>query len=495
MSSSSQIAPLAELYADSAPSEVCRCTHEVQFYETDKFLIQAVADFVRPTLNAGGSAILLATEAHRGPILAELDRAGVPSHVILNRCFAFDAEEFLASFMGGGRPDRERFHAAIGQLTEKAKPAARNSELSPAAFGEMVAVLWGRGEREAAVHLEQLWNDFCRDNALALLCAYPLNDFSSENDRAFFSAICAEHSAVMPTEDFAALIPENEKARKIAQLQQQAKVLKSEIQARAAAEEELRRSHANLERGVEERTQALRRLSLQLLKLQDSERRRIARELHDSLGQDFVGLRMNLDLARRSPHRAELWEQCDRVLDHCINEVRTLSYLLHPPMIEEVGFLPAAEWYVQDFTRRSGTRVTLEIGDNVGRPPAAAQLVLFRILQESLVNMHRHARATSGCVRIRRSDDNVVLEVSDNGVGIPPDKLAQFNRNGGGMGVGLTGTWERVRDLGGSVELENLTPGALIRVFVPFQRKRKKMDASTQASSISKAATDAGGNS
>lgn len=439
--------------------------------------------------------MLLATEEHRGAILAQLDRSGVPSHVILNRCFAVDAEQVLASFMQDGRPDGERFRLAIGELTAKAKRAARNASGLLYAFGEMVAVLWARGQREAAVRLEQLWDDFCRENSLALLCAYPLNYFSHEDDREFFAGICAQHSSVIPAEDFAALIAEDEKARKIAQLQQQAKVLQSEIRARAAAEEELRRSHAFLERAVEERTQALRRLSLQLLKLQDAERRRLARELHDSLGQDFVGLRMNLDLARRSPHRAELWEQCDRVLDHCINEVRTLSYLLHPPMIEEVGFLPAAEWYIQDFTRRSGTQINLEIADNVGRPPSAAQIVLFRILQESLVNLHRHAQASSGRVRIRRSDDNIVLEVSDDGRGIPSEKLAQFNRNGGGMGVGLTGTWERVRDLGGSVELENLSPGALVRVSVPFQRKRKKADAVAQASSISNAATEAGGNS
>jgi signal transduction histidine kinase len=182
---------------------------------------------------------------------------------------------------------------------------------------------------------------------------------------------------------------------------------------------------------------------------------------------------MNLDLARRSPHRAELWEQCDRVLDHCISEVRTLSYLLHPPMIEDVGFLSAAEWYIQDFNRRSGMRIVFEVAENVGSPPNSTQLVLFRILQEALINIHRHARATAGSVRVSKHNGNLLLEISDNGVGVPAERLHRFNGNGSGMGVGLTGTWERVRDLGGQVELIARNPGTAVRISIPFSKPAK----------------------
>jgi signal transduction histidine kinase len=448
--------------------------HQVQFYETDGFLIRSVANFVNASLKAGGSAILLATEAHRGPILEQLDRNGVPSHAMLNRCVAVDASETLSKFMVEGFPDREKFFTVVGELLDEAANSARNPLTPVSAFGEMVAILWAEGKREAAVQLEQLWNDLGHAHSFSLLCAYPLREFSREEHRHLFAKICTEHSSVVPSEGFTVLTGEDEKSRKIAELQQRAEALESEILARAMAEEKLKRSYAELESTVEQRTEALRRLSLHLLNVQDAERRRIARELHDSLGQDFVGLRMNLDLARRSPHRGELWEQCDRVLDHCISEVRTLSYLLHPPMIEEVGFLSAAEWYVQDFTRRSGTQVNFEVAENVGAVPNAAKLVLFRVLQECLINMHRHAHATAGWVRVMRDGESITLEVRDNGVGIPADKLARFNQSGAGMGVGLTGIWERVRDLGGRAELISAKNGTLIRISVPFTKRRRK---------------------
>jgi signal transduction histidine kinase len=469
MASSPEILPARECVAAAAQSA---CVHQVQFYQNQDFLAVSVAEFVRLPLISGGAAILIASESHRGLILQELDNAGVPGHVMLNRCLAVDAEETVAAFMRDGCPDPSAFNETIGALLDRVS-GARTSLAPVAAFGEMVAILWARGEREAAVQLEQLWTEFCRKRSLPLLCAYPMRDFCRQEDQEYFARICAEHSMVIPAEDFTALNGEDEKSRRIAQLQQRASALESEIMARATAEEGLKRSHIELERTVEERTQALRRLSLHLLNLRDAERRRIARELHDSLGQDFVGLRMNLDLARRSPHRAELWEQCDRVLDHCISEVRTLSYLLHPPMIEDVGFLSAAEWYIQDFNRRSGMRIVFEVAENVGSPPNSTQLVLFRILQEALINIHRHARATAGSVRVSKHNGNLLLEISDNGVGVPAERLHRFNGNGSGMGVGLTGTWERVRDLGGQVELIARNPGTAVRISIPFSKPAK----------------------
>jgi len=490
MASGPEILPVHESRPIAA---VGRCVHQVQFYETDAFLAAAVADFIRSPLNVGGAAILIASQSHRSLILQKLEHLGVSSRALLDRCLMPDAEETLTAFMRNGHPDPGLFDATIGTLLEQAT-ASRTSPAPVSAFGEMVAVLWRSGEREAAVQLEQLWSEFCRRRGLDLLCAYPLRDFSLPQHHDYFARICNEHTSVVPAEDFSWLAAEDEKLRRVADLQLRASALESEIIARAEAEETLKRSHAELERIVEERTEALRRLSLQLLNLRDVERRRIARELHDSLGQDFVGLRMSLDLARRSPHRAELWEQCDRVLDHCISEVRTLSYLLHPPMIEEVGFLSAAEWYIQDFNRRSGKLILFEVAENVGSPPSSIQLALFRILQEALINIHRHAHATAGSVKVSRLNGSLVLEISDNGIGVPPERFARFNQNGSGMGVGLTGTWERVRDLGGRVELSALKPGTVVRISVPFSRPGKPQPRD-QASSISNAATEAGGNS
>lgn len=445
--------------------------HRVQFYKDEPFLIRSVAQHLAASLRDGGSAIVLATKVHRGEILQELAKLEIPADTLFHRYVAHDASEALSEFMRNDLPDPARFNDFARNLLRAAQSNAASVSSPISAFGEMVAVLWQEGKREAAVQLEQLWNDFIRSHSLSLLCAHPLSHFSSAEDHRLFSHICSQHSSVVPSEQFAALIEDNQRAREIAVLQQRAESLALEVEARRVAEARLQAVQAELECLVEQRTSALRKLSLQVLKLQDLERRRIARELHDSLGQEFVGLRVNFDLARRSPQDAELWKRCDALLSRCIDEVRTLSNLLHPPMIEDAGFASAAEWYIEDFSRRSGMNVSFSASGELSRLPEYLKLVLFRILQEALLNVYRHAHATAGEVCVQRSAELVVLEVKDNGVGIPRDKLARFNRNGTGMGVGLTGMRERVRDLGGKFELTSGATGTIIRVSVPASRK------------------------
>jgi signal transduction histidine kinase len=446
-------------------------THRVQFYEDESFLSRSAAEHLAGSLRDGGSAIVLATSDHRAQIFEELTKLEVSADALIKRIVAVDAGEALSQFMVDGVPERVRFNSVVDELVRVAKSSARSPLIPIAAFGEMVAVLWSEGKREAAVQLEQLWNDFINCHSLCLLCAYPIAHFSRTEDQRLFSEICAEHCSVLPTESFASVVAEDRTAREIAELQQRAESLALEVQARKTAEAKLRAVQAELESLVEQRTTALRKLSLQVLKLQDLERRRIARELHDSLGQQFVGLRVNLNLARRSPADSEHWKQCDLLLERCIDEVRTLSYLLHPPMIEDAGFVSAAQWYIEDFCRRSSMQISFSTSGEVGRLPEYLKLVLFRVLQEALMNVYRHARATTGQVRVRRSANVVSLEIQDNGVGILSDKLARFNRNGTGMGVGLTGMRERVRDLSGCFELSSSSAGTLVRISVPISRK------------------------
>jgi signal transduction histidine kinase len=414
--------------------------------------------------------VVLATEAHRGQILEQLAKAGIPGDVLLRRFISIEANEALSKFMLAGSPDAERFGELVQGLLTAATSSAGDPLTPIAAFGEMVAILWAQGKKEAALQLEQLWNRFTRSHALSLLCAYPLSHFSRTDDRRLFTEICDEHSAVAPAESHAILGLDERTAREIADLQQRAESLALEVEARRVAEEKLRAAHAELETLVEQRTVALRKLSLQVLKLQDLERRRIARELHDSLGQQFVALRVNLDLARKSPHTPETWKECDQLLECCITEVRTLSYLLHPPMIEDAGFISAARWYIEDFSRRSGMNIPFRAADDIGRLPDYLRLVLFRVLQESLMNVYRHARATAGEVRVQRNANVIELEITDNGVGIPAEKLIRFNRNGTGMGVGLTGMRERIRDLGGRFELSSSSRGTSVKVSVSTKR-------------------------
>jgi signal transduction histidine kinase len=457
--------------SDLGPQKHAPHAHTVQFYKEETFLIRSAAQHLAESLRHGGSAIILATDTHLGQIAEELVKLEMPGDVLLRRLITMEASEALSKFMVNGWPDADRFGNMARGMVRAARESSREPLVPVAAFGEMVAVLWAEGKKEAAVQLEQLWNDFTRTHNLSLLCAYPLAQFSRTEDGRLFSEVCAKHSSVVPAETYGRLVADDRMAREIADLQQRAESLALEVEARRAAEEKLLAAHAELECLVEQRTVALRKLSLQVLKLQDLERRRIARELHDSLGQNFVGLRVNLDFAKRSPQDPGIWKECDQLLERCIDEVRTLSYLLHPPMIEDAGFVSAARWYIEDFSRRSGMKIAFSAASDVGRLPDYLKLVLFRVLQESLMNVYRHARASAGEVRVKRSGDVVVLEVTDNGAGIPTDKLVRFNRNGTGMGVGLTGMRERIRDLGGRFELRSSSEGTRVKVSVPTSRR------------------------
>jgi signal transduction histidine kinase len=366
-----------------------------------------------------------------------------------------------------GMPDEARFAAVVGREVEKVTAAAKSEAPHVAAFGEMVALLWADGKPEAAIRLEQLWNELARTHSFFLRCAYPMADFCREEHGAMLLKICDEHSDVIPGESYTALVSHDERVRSIAHLQQRAQALENEIAERTRVEEKLRRSHADLESVVEQRTAALRQLSSRLLSLQDSERRRIARELHDSLGQYLVALKLDVDILRRFPEREELWSQCDELLERCINEVRTLSYLLHPPTMDAVGIASAARWYVEGFGLRSGLKLTLEAPDDPVRLPDAIELALFRILQEALTNVHRHSGASEAKIVIRRAPGQVILEVMDNGRGMEPGLLNHFRETGAGTGVGLMSMHERARELGGKFQIESDASGASMRVTIP----------------------------
>ena len=190
---------------------------------------------------------------------------------------------------------------------------------------------------------------------------------------------------MIPVESYSGLDNDEQRLRKISLLQQKAQALETEVAERKKVEEALRCTQAQLESIVEQRTKALRQLSSRLLAMQDTERRRIARELHDSLGQYLVGLKLNLEMLKRSPSE-RLWLDVDELMQQCISEVRTLSYLLHPPTMDAAGFASAARWYVEGFGQRSGVQVTLDVPENLGRLPDAIELALFRVLQEALTN-------------------------------------------------------------------------------------------------------------
>ena len=219
-----------------------------------------------------------------------------------------------------------------------------------------------------------------------------------------------------------------------------------------------------------EKTESRRALSAHILESQDVERRRIARELHDSVGQYLAGLKMSL--RQLSPGRlsyssqpAWLSETMD-MTDRAIGEIRTISHLLHPPLLDELGFESTAKRYVKEFAKRSGIKVRLEIGKIANRLPKGSELALFRVLQESLTNVHRHARARAVGVRLLCTERGAILEVQDDGKGIPQRVLRQFE-SGGAAGIGLAGMRERLVELGGALTIESSPKGARVRATLP----------------------------
>jgi signal transduction histidine kinase len=235
------------------------------------------------------------------------------------------------------------------------------------------------------------------------------------------------------------------------------RLLARELDARGQAEENLRDSE-----------KSLRGLTGRLLQLQDEERRRFSRELHDSLGQYLAGVKMNLDMFSNSrPADGPLAEAME-LLDQSIAETRTISHLLHPPLLDEAGFSSAAKWYLEGFAQRSGIEVKIDLPEKLGRLPKAIELGLFRVLQESLTNIHRHSGSPRPEVSLNAYPDRVVLEVRDFGKGIPARLLDSFQTKGVSFGVGLAGMRERVRELGGRLEIQAKSPGSLVSVSLPL---------------------------
>src|ERR1700685_666222 len=187
------------------------------------------------------------------------------------------------------------------------------------------------------------------------------------------------------------------------------KLLNMELEAREQAE-----------RTVRDSEKSLRSLTGRLLQLQDEERRRFSRELHDSLGQYLAAVKMNLDMFSNSQPGDRLLSEAIQLLDQAIAETRTISHLLHPPLLDEAGFSSAAKWYLEGFAQRSGIEIKVDLPDDVGRLPKPVALGLFRVLQESLTNIHRHSESTKADVVLTLLPQQVILKVRDYGKGLSP---------------------------------------------------------------------------
>jgi signal transduction histidine kinase len=205
-------------------------------------------------------------------------------------------------------------------------------------------------------------------------------------------------------------------------------------------------------------------LSIALMRVQDDERRKFSRELHDSLGQILVCAKMLADqVSNEVPGDARLIELIATLQD-ALKETRTLSQLLHPPLLDEMGFAAAAKWFIDNFSQRTGIAVVFDCPSELPKLPNRLEFVMFRVLQECLTNVHRHSRSTTAQVSVSVKDQIAGLEVRDNGVGIPREKLEAFLFTGTGVGVGLAGIKQRVKEQGGTLSVRSDSGGTVVSV-------------------------------
>jgi len=222
---------------------------------------------------------------------------------------------------------------------------------------------------------------------------------------------------------------------------------------------------------AEERVRAL---SSRLMRLQDDERRHISRELHDSLGQYLTSMKINFDILKRETgslgeqHRTLLIESSD-TLEKCVQEVRSVSYLLHPPLLDELGLLAALRWFTAGFSERSGIAVNLDTPDEFSRLPAEMELALFRVVQESLTNIQHHSGSDMAWVTLSERKESAEVRIVDRGVGVSSEVIDRIKQGKTLEGIGLRGMYERVRELGGQLEIQSSALGTAVSAVLPLK--------------------------
>ncbi len=242
----------------------------------------------------------------------------------------------------------------------------------------------------------------------------------------------------------------------------------SDIHDSKILEQSMRDNAAELERMVDSRTDELRRLSVRLMSMQDQERRRIARDLHDGLGQELAVAKMVVDrltLDKATSTQGDGWLQASNIIDRAIQQVRTMSHLLHPPLLDEVGLLSALSWFVEGLAKRSGIEASLDVQPkDFPRLASDVETAVFRIVQEALTNVFRHSGARNVWITLSQKEGRITVAVRDDGKGIGAG-IAELRPDS--VGVGIGGMRQRAKEFGGNLQLTNVNPGTLVELTIP----------------------------
>jgi signal transduction histidine kinase len=431
--------------------------HQSLIYESPEDRFAVAVPFIQIGLNRGEKCIWIADDGMEVVVRDAMHAHGIDvERAVATNSLVLARKEDAFLKHGAFDPDRmPRFWA------DATAEAARQGFSALRATGETEWLLSGPPGHERwheyesqLTHVLASLNSFalCQYNRQQLPPEFILNVIRTHPTVIYRGVVCRNMYHVPPDEYLAT----NQAAREVERLL-------TTIRERAEIEQTLRQQRNEL-----------RTLANRLMHSQDDERRRIATMLHDTTAQDLAGLKMLLArLKRNADHlddseRTALTESIS-LAERAMTDIRTASYLLHPPFLDEVGLLSALRWYARGFAERSGIKVELDLPESFERLPLDTETVLFRIVQESLTNIHRHAGSEMARIRLARDAEILVLEIEDRGHGIPNASLKHIMSGGGG--VGIASMSERLEQLGGRLEIissDHDTTGTTVRVWLPL---------------------------
>jgi signal transduction histidine kinase len=460
----------------------------VQFYDDDSILIDGLGRTVGSALGAGDAAIVIATKAHRLALATRLEVCGgnVAMASGTGRYLALDAAETLSSFMVDGWPDTTRFTSVIGEAIAQAKAATGRAQSGVVAFGEMVALLWTEGNAEAAIRLEQLWNELAETQAFSLHCAYPLGSFVKESDGGALQRICSEHSHVIPSESYTALKSDDEKLRTIALLQQKALALQ-------ALAEENARLYLQAQQEIAQRKQAQEAL-IQAEKLAATGR--LAATIAHEINNPLEAVVNYIYLAKRTPGVPEKVTRHLNIADQELARIsniaqQTLGFYRDNSRPVKVSLVEAVQSVLTIYERKLRYK-SLQL--HVDVPTDLEIFTLQGELKQAISNLLANSIDASRpdgtiWVNARRSRDwrhtgraGISITVADNGTGMSAEVQDKVftpfftTKEQVGTGLGLWTTRNMLAKQEGFIRMRSRqgpTSGTVMSIFLPFLAEPK----------------------